>query len=184
MRRHRWPGRRKAGPRALTGSLSAVAAGQTMDLIASMGRPVAGMPPAIAVREAVRKERGRPSRQNLQSNRQERDLLVVLAYWETICEFVGPTSSRRHERQRVARRASLQSINPARSLGAPAAPRAQRSPRISCCRRVMYAFIASSASFGLRRRIASATPRVISSWERAIECHPPIFCEMKNQRRR
>ena len=91
---------------------------------------------------------------------------------------------RRHKRQRVARRASLQSINPARSLGAPAAPRAQRSPRISCCRRVMYAFIASSASFGLRRRIASATPRVISSWERAIECHPPIFCEMKNQRRR
>ena len=40
---------------------------------------------------------------------------------------------------------------------------AQSRPRTSCCRRVMYAFMASSASLGLRRRIASATPRVISS---------------------
>ena len=61
---------------------------------------------------------------------------------------------------------------------------AQSSPRMSCCRRVMYAFMASSASLGLRRRIASATPRVISSWERAMECQPPIFFEMKNHRRR
>ena len=61
---------------------------------------------------------------------------------------------------------------------------AQSSPRMSCCRRVMYAFIASSASLGFRRRIASATPRVISSWERAMACQPPIFLEMKNHSRR
>ena len=49
-----------------------------------------------------------------------------------------------------------------------APPACQSRPRMSCCRRVMYVFIAISASLGLRRRRhprrPASSPRAIARW--------------------